>query len=133
MNKPFKGTKNWALELKKINEKKNLNAHYFVGVEGGILNIYSRWFAFGGMCVMDNSGTIGFGTSLHYELPSSISDELLKGIELGDVMDKIMNQQNTKKKCRAIAFFTNNNMDRRDFYVQGLIVAMAPHLKKELF
>jgi len=129
----FNGAKNRALELFEINKKKNLNADYFVGIEGGIIQTYSKWFAFGCMCIVDNEMRTGFGTSAHFELPKKIVNELLNGKELGDVMDKIQDAENTKQKHGAIGFFTNGIMNRTELYVPGLITALIPFLHKNLF
>lgn len=129
----FEGAKNRALALLLKNRNEILNADYFVGIEGGIIKTYNKWFAFGGICIIDKEGKTGFGTSPHFELPQKIVDELLKGIELGDVMDKIQNELNTKQKHGAIGFFTNGVMSRTELYVPGLITALIPFLHKELF
>jgi len=129
----FTGAKNRALKLKEINEKEKLNGDFFIGIEGGIINHFNKWFAFGCMCVMDKEGEISFGTSPHFELPEMIISKLLNGIELGDVMDEIMNQKNTKQKNGAIGFFTNGVMNRKELYVEGLKVAVIPFLHKEIF
>ena len=129
----FDGAKNRALELKKINEEKNLGAKFFVGIEGGIIKLYSKWLAFGGMCIIDDKGRIGFGTSPNFELPESITKHLLNGIELGDVMDKITGVHNTKQKSGAIGFFTKNVMDRKNLYIHGLVVALIPFINENLY
>lgn len=129
----FEGAKNRALFLFEKNEKENLRADYFVGIEGGIIQTYSKWFAFGCMCIMDNEMRTGFGTSAHFELPGKIVTELLKGKELGDVMDKIQDEENTKQKHGAIGFFTNGVMNRTELYIPGLITALIPFLHKNLF
>jgi len=129
----FTGAQNRALRLKEINDSQNLNAELFVGIEGGITKQFGKWFAFGCMCVLDNNGRTGFGTSPHFQLPKSVVEKLLQGIELGDVMDEIMNQQNTKQKHGAIGFFTNGVMNRKELYIEGLKVAVIPFLHKEMF
>lgn len=129
----FKGAKNRALELMKINASENLNGEYFVGVEGGIIKQFGKWFAFGGMCIIDKDGNEGFGASPHFELPEFIIKKLLEGAELGDVMDEITNKQNTKQNAGAIGFFTNGIMHRKDLYVPGLISALVPFLHKDIF
>ena len=129
----FEGAKNRAMELRKINKEKNLGAKFFVGIEGGIIKLYSRWFAFGAVCIMDEKGRIGFGTSPHFELPASIVKHLLERVELGKVMDRITGERNTKQKGGAIGFFTKNVMDRKSLYVSGLIVALIPFLNEGLF
>jgi inosine/xanthosine triphosphatase len=129
----FEGAKNRAIGLIEKNRSENLQAEYFVGIEGGITEIYSRWFAFGCMCVANNEGKTGFGTSAHFELPQKVVSELLNGKELGDVMDKIQNESNTKQKQGAIGFFTNGIMNRSELYVPGLITALIPFLHNDLF
>jgi inosine/xanthosine triphosphatase len=127
------GAQNRAMKLKTINEQQNLCSDFFVGIEGGIAQQFGKWFAFGCMCIVDKEGRVGFGTSPHFELPEIVVEKLLKGIELGDVMDEIQNEQNTKQKHGAIGFFTNGVMNRKELYVEGLKVAIIPFLHKDLF
>ena len=129
----FTGAENRAKNLYKINDEQNLNADYFVGVEGGIVNEHNRWFAFGGMCVINKEGKTAFGSSPHFELPKTVVDKLLDRVELGDVMDKIMKTENSKYKSGAIGFFTNGIMDRKELYVAGLLVAVVPFLHENLY
>jgi len=132
-NQTFEGAKNRALELQTINESKNLNAQFFVGIEGGIQETFGKWFAFGCMCIVDTTEKTSFGTSAHFELPNSITKRLLKGEELGFVMDEIMNDENTKQKGGAISFFTNGKMSRKELYIPGIISALIPFLHEGLY
>ena len=129
----FFGAENRTFELKKINEQQNLNADYFVGIEGGISKSFNRWFAYGVVCIMNSEGKKGFGTSAHFELPEKVITEIRNGKELGLVMDEIQNEQNTKRKIGAIGYFTNGKMTRKDLYVPGIITALIPFLHKEIF
>ena len=129
----FRGAENRATNLKKKNDLEDLTANFFVGIEGGIIKTYDRWFAFGGVCIIDKHGNKGFGTSAHFELPEKITKRLLSGEELGFVMDEIMRAENTKQKGGAISFFTNGVMNRKELYVPGIVSALVPFLNKELF
>ena len=129
----FLGAQNRATRLKELNNAENLGGDIFVGIEGGIAKQFDKWFAFGCMCIIDKEGKIGFGLSPHFELPHSIIEKLLHGTELGDVMDEIMNQQNTKQHHGAIGFFTNGVMNRKELYIEGLKVAVVPFLHKDMF
>jgi len=129
----FDGAENRARKLLEKNAKEKLGADFFAGIEGGIIKLHSKWFSFGGMCIMDKTGRAGFGTTPLFELPDTIAGELLEGTELGDVMDRLQNAQNTKQKHGAIGFFTKGVMNRKNFYVQGLLVALIPFVNKELF
>ena len=129
----FTGAQNRAIKLKEINDSQMLDADLFVGIEGGITKQFDKWFAFGCICIIDNNGKTGFGTSPHFQLPQSVVEKLLRGIELGDIMDEIMNEQNTKQKHGAIGYFTNGIMNRKELYVEGLKVAVIPFLHKEMY
>jgi len=129
----FRGARNRAVNLKKMNDEKNCGAEFFVGIEGGISDAYGRWFSFGAICIIDKNGNEAFGTSPQFELPSFVIEKLLEGEELGTVMDEIQNTENTKQKHGAIGFFTKGKMERKELYVAGLTVAIAPFLHRELF
>lgn len=129
----FIGARNRASKLKEMNEAQNLNADFFVGIEGGIAKTFNKWFAFGCICVIDKENNIGFGNSPSFELPEFVIEKLLNGAELGDVMDEILDEQNTKQRHGAIGFFTNGVMNRKELYIEGLKVAVIPFLHKEMF
>lgn len=129
----FLGAKNRAQALLKINDEKNLNAEYFVGIEGGVSQQYNRWFAFGCMCIIDKKNQVGFGLSPQFELPRKIIEKLQQGTELGNVMDEIQKLENTKQKHGAIGYFTNGVMNRKELYIEGLKVAVIPFLHTKMF
>ncbi len=131
----FEGAKNRAVTLKERNETQKLNAQFFVGIEGGIKNLFQHWFTFGVICVMDETGRMGYGTTPFFELPDAISTELLdeKGVELGDVMDTLIGETNTKQKQGAVGYFTRCVMTRKEYYVAGVTVALIPFLNRALY
>lgn len=129
----FDGARNRALELIQINEAKNLDADYFVGIEGGIMETYNIWFSFGCMCIIDKKQKTSFGTSPLFPLPDSVISRLLNGEELGNVIDKMYEKENTKQNLGAIGYLTNGIMDRTELYVSGIITALIPFANRNLF
>ncbi len=129
----FEGARNRASALKVLNERQNLNADFFIGIEGGIIKIFDKWFAFGLMCIINKEGLEGYGSSPLFELPDTVIEKLLSGSELGLVMDEITGTENTKQNGGAIGYFTNGKMDRRQLYVSGIIAALVPFHHKQLF
>ena len=131
----FEGARNRAAALKDLNETRKLNAQFFVGIEGGIKNLFQHWFTVGVMCIMDETGRTGYGTTPFFALPKSVSNELLKGkdTELGDVMDTLIGEVNTGQKKGAVGYFTRGVMNRKEYYVAGLTVALIPFLNRELY
>jgi inosine/xanthosine triphosphatase len=129
----FEGAKNRALELKKLKEEQNLQVDFFVGIEGGVKKLYSKWFALGVGCVIDNQKRIGYGVSPCFELPGGIVSKLLSGSELGEVMEDISGKDNIRQREGAIGFLSKGMMDRKALYVDSLIAALVPFLNKELY
>lgn len=129
----LRGAENRAAILKELNKTERLDADFFIGVEGGIVEKYGRWFAFGGMCIMDIKGNKSFGTSAHFELPDEVTKRLLEREELGEVMDEIMRLKNTKQKMGAIGFFTKGIMNRKELYIPGIISALVPFNHPDMY
>jgi inosine/xanthosine triphosphatase len=129
----YLGAENRAAEMLRINEEKDLGADLVIGIEGGITKIHSRWFAFGAICVMDRRERIGFGASPHIQLPDAMVKPLLDGKELGDVTDIFAGEKDTKKGRGAVGFLTNDRMNRKEFYVPAIVVALAPFVNEKAY
>lgn len=129
----YVGAENRARALYNNNQREKHSYDFFIGIEGGITKVYNRWFAFGGVCIIDKNLNKSFGTSAHFELPLSVTKRLLDGEELGTVMDEIMNTENSKQSGGAIGFFTNGVMNRKELYVPGIVSALIPFNHKELY
>jgi inosine/xanthosine triphosphatase len=129
----FEGARNRALELSRINREQNLGARFCVGIEAGILQLYAKWFACSVICIMDDRDRMSLGTTTPYELPDSVTRQLLTGTELGDVIDRLVGDYNTKQKGGAIAFFTRGVLDRKKLYVQGVTSALIPFVNESLY
>lgn len=76
---------------------------------------------------------MGLGTPPMYQLPDRMVQELLAGVELGEVMDRAMGEENTKQKGGAVAFFTHGLMDRKTIYTLGVTLALVPFINQELY
>ena len=152
----FTGAKNRAEHAKRINDEQCLNANFFVGIEGGILQLNSastltflsalkaeffncitdgsnRWFQFTVICILDQEHRESFGTTGLYELPDWIVEKLLAGSELGHVIDELTGDFNTREKQSASGFFTKGAVDRLQNYTQAITFALIPFLQESLY
>ena len=57
----------------------------------------------------------------------------LGGVELGEVIDNLVGEQETRRKQRAAGYFTKGVIDRERIYTDGLIAALVPFLNEDLF
>lgn len=101
------------------------HADYGVGLEGAYRKVgkhgyfESPWFA-----IVDKKGTISLSGGGGFPLPKIITDQLLKGKELGEVMDKLTGVANTKQKMGAIGYFTHGAINRKQYYKNYIIMAL---------
>lgn len=129
----FSGAENRARALLRHNTEQALAAHYCVGIEGGIVSLHNRWFAFGVVCIADAQGHLGFGVTSHYELPEGITAGLARGAELGEVIDGLTGQHDTRSGGGAIGYLSHGQLDRRGLAAQGVFMALIPFLNAPLF
>lgn len=127
------GARNRARALRRLDSEGRWAASYYVGIEGGVMQIERRWFALGCMCVVDRRGDEAFGTSPQFELPTSVIEQLHGGRELGEVIDALTGEQDSKRHGGAIGHFTRGVMDRKALYVAGLVVALVPFLNRDAY
>ena len=129
----FTGAQNRAGALIALNDERELGAEFCVGLEGGIAQYHSRWFAFGAICIADAASRLGFGVSPLFELPPGVVDDLLGGSELGHVMDRLAGEHNTKQRGGAVGILTGGRITRRELYAQGVAMALIPFLNEEMY
>ena len=129
----FVGAENRARALVSLNVERVMDAGFCVGLEGGIAQHHDRWFAFGAICIADAAGRLGFGASPLFELPPGVVGDLLGGSELGDVMDRLAGQHNTKQRGGAVGILTSGRITPRELYAQGVAMALIPFLNTALF
>ena len=129
----FTGAKNRAKHVKRINDEQSLNANFFVGIEGGVLQLHKKWFQFTVIYILDQQHRESFGTTGLYELPDWIIKKLLAGNELSHIIDELAQDTNTKEKQSASGFFTNGVVDRLQNYTQAITFALIPFLQDNLY
>jgi inosine/xanthosine triphosphatase len=127
----FAGARHRALELSRLNQTENLGASFCVGIEAGIIQLYSVWYAFSAVCIVDDRGRLGWGITPMWELPPRITSELLGGAELGDVMDRLAGERNTKQKGGAVAYFSRGITNRKTIYTQAVTLALIPFVNAQ--
>ncbi|RKU38646.1 hypothetical protein C6496_05480 [Candidatus Poribacteria bacterium] len=129
----FTGAKNRAEHVKRINDEQSLNANFFVGIEGGVLQLHNRHFQFTVIYILDQQHRESFGTTGMYELPNWIVEKLLTGTELAYIIDKLAQESNTKEKQSASGLLTNGAVNRLSNYTQAITFALIPFLQENLY
>ena len=107
-------------------------AHYWVGIEGGIEEQGNEMMAYAWIVVRshDQEGKSRSGSFL---LPRPIVDLIRQGVELGEADDRVFGRFNSKQGNGAIGILTNDVIDRTGLYEHAVILALTPFVKKELY
>ncbi len=112
---------------------KKINADLGIGMEGGIVKKFNRYFLTGWCAIVDNKGNYWLSSSVYMQLPNKVVEEVLKGKELGIVIDELTGLKDTKKKIGAIGIFTKNLMNREKAWEIAIIYAMVKKLNPKFY
>lgn len=98
-----------------------------IGLEGGVMQIDDKLYLCNWGALVDANHNIFTAGGARIPLPDSISIELNKGKELGDVMDEYAKKQGIRKKEGAIGVFTNNIIDRTTMFSHIVSLLKGQH------
>ena len=129
----FEGAKNRAENVKRINDQQNLDATFFVGIEGGVLQLQERWFSVNVVYILDQHNRDSFATTGLYELPNALSKDLLMKTDLGHAIATLANDNYAARERGTVSFLTNGKMDRFQNQVQGIILSLIPFVNDNLY
>ncbi len=108
-------------------------ADFGVGIEGGVRKIKNSLFTTAWCAIVNQEGKISLGGGLIMPLPKSVSQEILTGRELGEVMDGITGTKDVKKKMGATGVFTKNLVDRTKAYEHIASFALVKFLHPKIY
>lgn len=97
-----------------------------VGFEGGLIRTELGTMTCAWCAVVAADGREGVGGGSHMQLPPGIDQLLDSGIELGEAMDRLTGQHDTKHNLGAIGILTAGLEDRTTAYAHILRLALAP-------
>lgn len=105
---------------------------YSVGLEGGIVVTEKEMICSAYMCVF-NGKTYHTARTCSFALPPAIKELVESGMELGDADDKIFGSSNSKQKGGTVGHLTRGVIDRNNYYVDAVSLALMPHLWDDLW
>ncbi len=109
----FEGAKNRVEALKALGEE----ADFYIAFEGGVDFTERGIECFAWLYGESQSGTVAYTKSATFFAPESFRQPLLDGVEMGDVLDIISGQSNSKQKGGLIGYITDERMTRTQYYV----------------
>lgn len=121
-----------------INRAKNAYLDDFdlsIGIESGLMEtpnsitgyIDLQW------CAIFDGEKITLGVSAGFEYPPDVIEEVLKGVEVGDVMDKVTGVDKLGQKTGAVSYLSKGILDRTKNTEQCILTAMIPRMNEEIY
>ena len=126
-NEIYEGARNRVNNLMKYAKENNIDAEYFLGVESGITNLLGKWVIINIAVIKDKKGYESWGTSPAFPVPDKYVEEIIS-TDLGQVMDKIFEQNDLRSGKGGISFVTNGVISRIDLTKEAFIMAMSQHI-----
>ena len=123
----YQGARNRVDNLIKYAEENNIEAEYFLGVESGITNLLGKWMIINVAVIKDKTGYESWGTSPAFPVPDKYVDEIINK-DLGQLMDKIFNQNDIRSSKGGISFLTHDVIDRIALTKDAFIMALTGHI-----
>ncbi len=109
------------------------DANFYVGLEGGNEKIDNEYWMSAWFSVLDKDGKLGQAQAQAVKLPSAMNKLLDQGLELGFVCDQVLGGENNKQKGGTIAKLTDGKVTRVDYYMQGMVIALATFVRPDLY
>ncbi len=108
---------------------------FSVGVEAGLFSLKNTNTGFLDFQVaaIYNGFKISIGFGPGFEYPPMVIEEVLKGQEVGVVMEKLTNIKNIGKKFGAIYFLTKGVISRDELTRIAVTMALIPWINKDLY
>jgi len=130
------GARQRAQAVRRILLEQKLSADLYVGLEGGFhsISLEGEWHTFlRGWAFVTDGERGSFGMSPSIEVPNSIVTEVVKGRELGIVIDEVAGMRDVRSKQGAWGVLSRDLLTRSDSFEAALLAAFAPFYNAKLY
>ena len=106
-----------------------------VGIESGLMQTPNTLTGYIDLqwCAIFDGENITLGVSSGFEYPPEVIKEVLSGVEVGNVMDRITGVSNLGTKKGAVSHLSRDMLNRTENTEQCVLTAMIPRMNKELY
>lgn len=117
-----------ALNRAKAIQQQVPKADYWVGLEGGIDTSYDSVYSFAWIVILSDNSK-GLSRTASFALPQKVVSLIQEGKELGDAMDILYHDKNSKQKQGAVGTLTKGVITRSQLYVPSVVLALCQILR----
>lgn len=106
-------------------------AEYCVGLEGGLMTDGNDLVALAWMVIVNKLGRESKSSTATFVLPKSMTNDIRSGMEMGAAADKLHGTINVKQNLGTIGILTQGAINRTEYYVPAIILALIPFKNPE--
>jgi inosine/xanthosine triphosphatase len=106
-----------------------------IGIESGLMETPNTLTGYIDLqwCAIFDGKNITLGVSSGFEYPPEVIKEVLSGVEVGDIMDRITGVANLGTKKGAVSHLSRDMLNRTENTEQCVLTAMIPRMNKEIY
>ena len=106
-----------------------------VGIESGLMKTPNTLTGYIDLqwCAIFDGKNVTLGVSSGFEYPPEVVKEVLSGVEVGDVMDRITVVDNLGMKKGAVSHLSRDMLNRTENTEQCVLTAMIPRMNKNIY
>jgi inosine/xanthosine triphosphatase len=106
-----------------------------VGIESGLMETPHSLTGYLDLqwCAIYDGEKITLGVSSGFEYPPEVVKEVLKGKEVGDIMDRVTGVNNQGEKTGAVSYLSKGILNRTGNTEQCVLMAMIPRMNENVY
>jgi inosine/xanthosine triphosphatase len=106
-----------------------------VGIESGLLEVPHTITGYLDLqwCAINDGDETTLGVSAGFEYPPMVIEQVLQGVEVGDVMDQVTGVDRLGEKKGAVSHLSRGLLDRTGNTEQCVLMAMIPRMNGDLY
>ena len=106
-----------------------------VGIEAGLIEVPFTLTGYMDVqfCAISDGEFTSLGAGSGFEYPPQVVREVLRGREVGEVMEKLSGIAEIGRKGGAIGFLSKGKLNRKELTKQAVLMAMLPRINRELY
>lgn len=121
-----------------VNRAKNAFSDEFdlsVGIESGLIEVPKTLTGYIDIqwCAIFDGHHITIGASSGFEYPPPVIEQVLDGVEVGDVMDQVTGVDDLGQKKGAVSHLSHDMLNRTQNTEECVLTAMIPRINPKIY
>jgi len=106
-----------------------------VGIEAGLVEVPFTLTGYMDVqfCAISDGEVVTLGAGSGFEYPPRVVREVLRGREVGEVMEELSGIAEIGRKGGAIGFLSHGRLSRKELTKQAVLMAMLPRINREVY